>query len=175
MRCTRVSMTAATVVLVALLLAVGCQDPKMEIRSAYGPGVSYHGFGTTFDWWPAPQAGAADQRALNPSLDAFLQETIARRFSSKGYQRQTDGTPDLWIDYRVFRKSAGGLRNATFAPVREEGALVIDVLDGPSKRHVWRGYAKAHIDDGLPPSERRTRIDRAIQRILERFPSHGQE
>jgi hypothetical protein len=159
----------------AVLLAAvvcGCQTP-MEVRSAFGTGVNYAHFGSGFAWCPASEGDGQSHHARNATFDGFLRTTIADGFQARGYKPQTGGTPDLLIDYQIVRKSMGGLRHSQFVPVYEEGSLVIDVLNGQNRQHVWRGYATAQLDEGAPPAEQKRKVAEAVRRILERFPREG--
>lgn len=156
----------------ALLLAWGCQMP-MQVQSSFGPGVNYARFGSTFKWWPNPAAGAESRRALNASFDDFVKQTITEGLTSRGYQAQTDGPTDFLIDYAIVRKALGGLRNASWSPAHAEGSLIIDVLDGQTRRHVWRGYATAQLHEANAPAQQKQRVREAVRQILERFPKEG--
>jgi hypothetical protein len=157
--------------LVTLTLVGGCI--AMDIRTSYGPGVDYNRFGSTFDWWPEAERKGGGARAANPTFDEFLRNTITSAFQARGYTLATAETPDFLIDYGVVRKTLGGLRHAQFSPVREEGSLVIDVLDGRTHKHVWRGYATAQIRESNPPTDQKRNATEGVRRILERFPKEG--
>jgi hypothetical protein len=150
----------------ALLLACGCQTP-MEIHSGFGPGVNYTRFGSTFAWWPEKVARVAGHRALNPTLDEFLRQTITDSLVARGYKLQAGEQADFLVDYGVVRKSRG---DSSWAPMYEEGSLIIDILDGQSHKPVWRGSATAHLNESIPPPEQKRRIAEAVRRILEGFP-----
>ncbi len=156
----------------AVLLVCGCQTP-MQIRSAFGPGVNYARFGSTFAWWPEATRGGESRRVVNPTFDEFLRQTITDGLAARGYRLETADPPDLLIDYAIVRKSLGGLRHASWSSVQEEGSLIIDVLDGRTRKHVWRGYATAQLDESRPPAEQKQRVREAVRRILERFPREG--
>lgn len=157
--------------LVALALTGGCI--AMDVRTSYGPGVDYSRFGSTFAWWPEAERKGGGTRALNPTFDEFLRSTITSAFETRGYKLETEETPDFLIDYGVIRKNMGGLRHAQLSPTREDGSLVIDVLDGQTHKHVWRGYATAQLRESNPPAEQKLRVTEAVRRILERFPREG--
>jgi len=52
----------------------------------------------------------------------------------------------------------------------EEGTLILDVVDGKSKRLVWRGTATSTIDPSATPEKRTEKINAAVAKVLERFP-----
>ncbi len=157
--------------LLAVTLLCGCQP--MEVRTAFGPGVNYQRFGSTFNWCPTPDAAAEPRRARNATLDEFIRATITEEFEARGYAPQDEGTPDFLLDYEVARRTTGGLVNSSLSTAREEGSLVIDVLDGPTHKHVWRGYATARINEAAAPADQKRNIAAAVVNILARFPKEG--
>lgn len=163
-------VSLATLSLLPLL--AGCAGFGMDVSSAYGPAAKHEPLGTTFDWWPEVQPHERGGRARNPESDAFVRDTIVQQFERKGYTATT-GQPDFWVDYYVQRKSTGGLRHATWSPVEEEGALVIDILDPATNKHIWRGYARTKLDESKPTSEVEKTVQTAVRLILDRFPDQG--
>ncbi len=152
---------------VALLLVWGCQTP-MEIRSSFGPGVDYERFGTTFAWSSEKTGGREAHLALNPSVDEFLRQAITDDLVAHGYKMQPGDKADFMVAYGVLRRSYG---DTSWSPVvYEEGSLIIDVLDGQTRKRVWRGSATAKLNESIPPPEQKQKVGEAVRRILERFP-----
>ncbi len=170
----RVFRGSAVLTLAAVMLAAGCEAP-IRVSSAYGPGIKFSGFGSTFGWWPGPRQDAGKSTTPPEEVDRLIREIIAAGLERKGYEYVESGTPDLWIDYFVHRQTRGGLRESTWSPVREEGSLVIDILDPKNGRHIWRGYAKTELNDAAPPAQRQRRFERVVKLILERFPDRGKQ
>jgi hypothetical protein len=139
----------------------------MEIHAAFGPGVNYTRFGTTFAWVSEKTGGAEGHRALNPTLDEFLRQNISDDLVARGYKLQPGEQADLLVDYGVVRQSRG---DSSWAPMYEEGSLIIDVLDRKTHKQVWRGSATAHLNESIPPPEQKRKIAEAVRRILEQFP-----
>jgi hypothetical protein len=52
----------------------------------------------------------------------------------------------------------------------EEGSLILDFVDPQTKQLIWRGSAKAEVDDVKTPEKREALIDEAVQKILKNFP-----
>jgi len=46
----------------------------------------------------------------------------------------------------------------------------LDFVDAESKKMIWRGVAKAEVDDQSTPDEKEKLIKEAVQKILENFP-----
>ena len=56
----------------------------------------------------------------------------------------------------------------------DAGTIVIDLIDARSRRLVWRGWAEGGIDGVVDDqASMEQRIDEAVARILEKFPSRG--
>jgi hypothetical protein len=160
----------AGMLLLPLALA-GCSE--MRVDSAYGPGIRFDGMGRTWVWASQTRMGLRHELALSSEHDALVRQVIADEMSRKGYARQEEGQTDLALEYAVTRQTVGGLRDATFAPVRTEGALVIDILDPGTGKHIWRGYAEAQLNDARDPAARKERLKLAARLILKRFPNAG--
>ena len=52
----------------------------------------------------------------------------------------------------------------------EVGSIVLDFVDAKSKIIVWRGKAKAVVDDTDSPERREKLIKKAVPKILKNFP-----
>jgi hypothetical protein len=163
MRCGRWGLTG-----VALLLC-GCQtQAPMEVKSGFGPGVDYQRFGSTFAWSSETNVGRDARRALNPSLDELIRQTVTDDLVAHGYKLQPGEKADFLVNYGVVVRSYG---DTSWSPVvYKEGSLIIDVLDGRTHRRVWRGSATARLNESNPPPTQKERIQEAVRRILEGFP-----
>jgi hypothetical protein len=154
----------------------------MLIRAELDPAASvasYH----TFAWLPVEPGIPGEPRQDNILLDRDIRATVDQNLADKGYIKASSGTPDFLIGYRAdikekFIKSirdlydyrqAGGTEAVTdaFAFGHEEGALILDVVDGRTRQLVWRASATAVVD----PTERKHRIAEALRRMLAQFPS----
>lgn len=52
----------------------------------------------------------------------------------------------------------------------EEGSLVLDFADGRTMQLIWCGSAQAEVNRSLSTEKRRSRIDKAVRRLLALFP-----
>lgn len=70
------------------------------------------------------------------------------------------------------RLPGGPFVRQTITTTREfnQGTLILDIADGRTGRHVWRGWAQAEIQASADPGERETRIRAAVRKILDEFP-----
>jgi hypothetical protein len=164
------SLVGGGLVAVLCAAAAGCQP--LKFRTAFGPGVDYAHFGQTFAWTPT---AILDHAPQNPTLDAYLRDTVAAEFEERGYFYVDDGQPDFYLDYGVVRRELGGLARASFSGVYEEGSIIIEVANARTGKRVWRGYVTARLDESAAPSTTKERARRAIHELLERFPCAGAE
>jgi hypothetical protein len=152
------------------LLVTGCAK-KMEVYSAYGPGMQFSGIGSTYDWLPVKKEDSGDPHADNPHLHKLVRETVETHLAASGFTRTASGTPDFWIDYGIAREEKGDLVGQTY--VYHEGSLILRVVNPETGKLVWHGSARAKMDKSLPPAQREQRINMAVERLVERFPASG--
>lgn len=140
----------------------------------------------TYDWGPPDALPAGDPRLdKNPFFQDHMQGAVERQLAAKGFQRSTSGTPDLLVHYhasitqrinvnRIDREYGYCYDEACRARVIdfEAGTIVLDIVDTRTNRLIWRGWAQQAIGDMLDnPDKMARRIDEAVRRMLERFPT----
>jgi hypothetical protein len=172
-RC-KLSAAARCHVLPAALVAAatfGCQEP-MQIRYAYGPGEGLREWGPYFTWLPEKFQPTTSYVTDHPELHAWIRQLIENGLIAKGYIKASPTTaPDIWVQYYVGRKRTGVAYGAGAYQEFEEGAMIIDFVNPKTDRLLWRGSAQARVNDTSDPAQRRKRIEEAVNRILEKFPS----
>jgi hypothetical protein len=176
--------------LLAVCLGVGgCSSMKVDSdwdRSAR--------FDTLHTWnWisTAPAGTNSDSRAENPLLQRRIQSAIETELARHGFVRSASGTPDFLVGYHlavdqkidadtVYRGYGAGPYRGVYGPTTyvrqyDVGTLLIDVLQPQPREVIWRGWAKAPLEEGddVPLSQREERAQEAVTRILERFPPPG--
>ena len=131
----------------------------------------------TYDWMPVPERADID------SLDIKrVKKAVNVELEAKGLEISSDN-PDFLIAEHLGSKDKvnvtnwgygyrGGFwieRGVTVNQI-EIGSLILDFVDAKSKELLWRGTAKALIDDAMPPEKREKLIKEAVQEILKNFP-----
>jgi hypothetical protein len=164
----------------------------MTIRSEHDPeALSDIGRYRTYAW--KPHLPGADAR-LNPAVGQLVVHAANEALEAKGYRRSATDTSDFIIDWHATieakqqvsaidlapragtlgdRLPGGGpAMRQTITTTREfnEGTLVLDIADGRTGHHVWRGWAQAEVQASVDPGERETRIRTAVRKILDEFP-----
>lgn len=175
--------------LVALLACSG-----VSVNQDYDPSADFLRY-RTFDWFPGDRQLTGDAEIDNPFLDQRIRNAVSRELGTRGYQKVGDRTPDFFVNYHVSVQqklttsgmnvgygvgsygSWGGVGvGMSTSPVRqyEQGTLVIDFIDGASRKLVWRGTGTKALSRNPTPDETTATIDSATHEILQQFPP-GQE
>jgi hypothetical protein len=175
--------------LLALLVAflAGCATMKVEsdYRASALPEMRKY---RTYAWMQFP----AEDNAIAQSelIRTRVIGAVDRELAAKGYEKTDSGEPDFLIGYhgalqkrtdiekvtKKYEDAYGyvyGLPDThteTFVREFTEGMLMLDIVDGSSKTLVWRGQAKAEVTKAPDPETRSARINKAVKKILERFP-----
>lgn len=157
-----------------MLLAVsaaGCSQPA-QVDSAYGPGVRFSETARTFAWSPSSARTTGEGRPKNERVDTMIREIVESHLVKKGYEKAASGgTPDFWLDYRVATSLRGDPYGDIAAPQYKEGYLGLYVLDPATAKLIWRGTARARLDEATPPQEQRERLSAIIGEMIDQVRS----
>jgi hypothetical protein len=167
-----------------LLLASGCSS--ISTTTDYDPAsVRKVDAYRTYAWLPTPQG--ADPRVYNPLVGQRVMDAVDRELASRGY-RKVDQNPDFnigWhgainqkLDVNTVSSAYGYTWDPWYSPMGpyttvneyEEGTLILDVVDAPSNKLVWRGTAQAELSENPSEQQRQERTQEAVEKILEKFP-----
>ncbi len=122
----------------------------------------------------------------NPLIDNRIIDALNTELAAKGLTKD-DAKPDLFVTYHIaFDKQkdisawSTGMgpygwhygMGSTDVQVREIliGTLVIDMADAAKKEVVWRGVGTKEIDTTAKPEKRDKNIQKAVQKILKKYP-----
>lgn len=154
--------------LCAVATTFGCSSIAVEYE--YG-GASFSGFGSRFAWAPAAEIQPEDWPP--PEVHTFIHDTITRRLTGKGYTEDAAGA-DFLVAFRA-SKNFTMVRSSWDIEPAEEGAVEIFIVEPGLHDLMWKAKARAVVDQGLTPSERRERVEEGIRKMLDHFPDQGQE
>lgn len=189
---TRLPLRSPRLFAVALTtLLLGCStQTSVDIHTDHDPTAEFAAF-RTYGWVPGRPAVPAMRRGEDPFLESRLRaipQVIEQALVEKGFQKDPNGRPDFRVAYRVatekgridsfqdygWYKRAGGSKDMGTAYVTgyEEGSLTIDIVSASGERLLWRGTARAVVDDSIPSIERQARLERAVRQLLQSFPPH---
>jgi hypothetical protein len=164
---------------------VGCSSVK--VSQDFDPSKNIANL-KTFAWKTETQPPTGDIRVDNPLLDARIRDAVARNLTTRGYQQQTETTPDFYIVYKyvIQRKidsdgpqtgigfgfgsfgSRGGIGISTGTSVSEydEGFLVIDFLDARDNGLLWRGNGSRRINQHADPARTTEQVNEMVDKIM---------
>ncbi len=168
----------------ALLLALGgcASKPTLRVSAERSPAADFSGY-QTYRWASAPPEVTLEHaRTSRELLDWRIRNGIEAQLAARGYQQVPSGKADMIVAYRLdlrdahtssvgdfinYRQSGGqeGMQEAyVFGYL--EGTLVIEAVDGATRRLVWRSAAGPLLN----PEAQQERVREAVQRMMERFP-----
>jgi len=158
-------------VALAGLMATVAYAQRITTDSAPGaPFASYR----TFAWTPGtPSPVSLTEQRIHAGVNAQLQ---ARGLT------QVTANPDLYVATHVATQTVPQFIASGFGPwwgpgggfttvqsqSYTQGTLVVDLYDASTKKMVWRGVATGTVSSR--PSRNTRRLDRALERMFERYP-----
>jgi len=160
----------------ALPLGATACTPTLDIktRDAYGPGIRYDGMGDTYDWWPGTKLWIQHAHATNmPGGDVYeyIEDFVDEQLNKRGFQHVTDGNPSFYVAYRIHKKLEADYDIDPHGQMIEEGSIILDAVDPGTDRIIWRGIASAQLNVSYTPEVRRQRVQFAINKLMEKFPT----
>ena len=138
----------------------------------------------TYGWMTVPEKANID--SLNVER---VKKAVNTELQAKGLM-MTSNDPDFLIAEHLGKKDKvqvtnwgygygphyGGYRGGYWGPggttasEYEEGSLILDFVDAKSKKMIWRGVAKAEVQNVDTPEKKEKLINKAVQKILKNFP-----
>jgi hypothetical protein len=138
----------------------------------------------TFDWMPVPE-----KAGINSLVVQRVKNAVNAELKAKGLM-MTSNNPDFLIAQHLGKKdkvqvtdwgydygphggywggywgAAGGVSSYNY----EEGSLILDFVDAKSKKMIWRGAAKAEVQNADTPEKSEKLINEAVKEILKKYP-----
>lgn len=179
------------------LLLIGCTT--LQVSTDYDPSANLAAL-RTYDWAQAPQVKSGDpvidtdtllrQRVVNALDGELARRGFVRRRRKPGflvtffYTRErkiiATGYPYLPSYGGFFGGPYYGYWGGWYYPgyygygmyprEYDEGLLVIDFIDPPSRKLLWRGMVRDYIRFQEAPETRDIRIARSVISALQKFP-----
>lgn len=171
--------------LLAAACFAGCST--MEVNSDYDPAVDFSGL-QTYAWVPEEKLVRANPPLYDSLMDSRIKKAVEERLEKNGYAAAVKTPPDFYITYHVTVQTKvdvdtvteiyghwgwnRGRWIATEPIVRhyEVGTLILDMVDPGLEKLLFRGYARARINDRDSPQKKEQQVREAVRRILELFP-----
>ena len=169
----------------ALLIVVGCNPIYIDID--YDKDADFTRY-QTYSWLPIPEKpgnSAKAAEANNPLMRKRVVSFINENMQKKGFrevdeggdvylvyytdakelqeiQQTLYGRADVWADYAV-----GGSVTTTEVT---EGHLIIDMIDGGTKKLVFRGMAENSRRDDASQEQLNETVEKAVEKIFDKYP-----
>jgi len=185
-------------ILPAALVFALCGCSSVQISSQYDHSANFSHL-KTYAWVPGAQTGLEDPRINAKFVDPHVRKDVDAALTAKGYTKQPIEAADFLVSYHVSLQDESTSTKMTDAPIYDEydvsfdngqktvhsirdasnvsyldsfqvGTLLLRITDAKSKKLIWHGAAEAQLADNSTVEQKKQRLDRAIQRILERFP-----
>ena len=167
-------------ILFLLAAAVGCST-VYDVQFDYNTSTDFANL-KTYNWLPVPEKtdiDSLDVVRVKKAVNAEMQAKGLRLASNPDFliaehlgKKEKVSVRDWGYDYGPYAGYWGGYWGpggvSTFQ--YEEGSLILDFVDPQTKQLIWRGSAKAEVDDMRTPEKREALIDEAVQKILKNFP-----
>jgi len=144
----------------------------------------------TWTWLELPANTELDPRIDNPEFTGNVDNAVEREMYTRGY-RKDKAAPDLLVNgHAVFEEIDQNYisekYNGSYYPEYQteiqkgdkqrskwqEGTIILFVFDARTRQMVYQASAQAEITDtkNTTPDQRKKRIDKAINLMMEKFP-----
>ena len=110
-----------------------------------------------------------DARGYVPAPSAASADFIVTYHTTSKQKLESDDTGLTFGLMDAWPHGFGSLVMAPQVESRTEGTLMLDVIDGKSKRLVWRGWITGLVNQS---NYSETAVDEAVRQILNKFPGH---
>jgi len=158
-------------VLVSLVILTGCSTNATKYD--YETKADFADL-NTFDWFAVPQEAQLNEQVVNNVKDAVNRELAAKDM------KKVSENPSFLIALHISKQlkrndwSLSDVRYGSYRTrlpqVYEEGTMVLDFVDPETKELLWRGSATAMVKSVLTPEEQKSRINKVVSKILDKFP-----
>ena len=176
------------IILSLSLLLVACSPRIYTEQDEQAHFDAYH----SYAWLTPPPSPVKDPILDSQILESRVRHSVEAELGRRSFQQvPPDANPDFLVTYHTASKQKIESSGASFSfgfidtfprgfgavavPVggdvesRDEGTLMLDVIDGKSKRLVWRGWISGWLSQDNYTQEA---VDDAVKRILDKLPAH---
>ena len=156
----------------------GCAAIRVTTYAARGFDVNAY---RTYTWAAGDQLATGDPRLdNNPFFLERLQAAVDRQLAARGFEKVASDRADLLLHYHVQVEQQLDVRAADppygycddcESSVYDAGTLMLELVDRPTNRLAWRGWAEGSIQGAIDDQKlMEERIDGAVAKILARLP-----
>jgi hypothetical protein len=153
-----------SLLLTAALALAGCASDPIDVSTTFDPLTPFPAQ-ATYLWDDAANQLPDDPRINQMEIDSLIREAANTEFAARGYRLSTAGSAHYKLSYDLAIHTWYAANNTSSL-----GSLSLWLTDAATRRRVWMGYVRAEILVGLSREERLTRLEKAMARLLEKFP-----
>lgn len=150
--------------LLALVALIGCASDPIDVSTTFDPLTPFPAR-ATFLWDESANKLPDDPRLNQMETDSLIRESANAEFAARGYQLSTTEAAHYKLSYDLAIHTWYEANNSSSL-----GSLSLWLTDAATRRRVWMGYVRAEILVGLSREERLARLQKAMARMLEKFP-----
>jgi hypothetical protein len=154
----------ALVMVLVLAGITGCASDPIDVSTTFDPLTPFPAR-ATFLWDESANKLPEDPRLNQMETDSLIREAANAEFAARGYQLSTTGSAHYELSYDLAIHTWYEANNTSSL-----GSLSLWLTDASTRRRVWMGYVRAEILVGLSREERLARLQKAMARMLEKFP-----
>ena len=152
------------VAILFIFLAACSSTPMSDINYDYDAEIDFAAL-KTYDWLPLAATSVEGEW-----IAKRIKREVDTQLNAKGFA-VVSGNPDFLITLRGRKRTQlKGERYYSEAPTYLKGTLVVVLLDGGTRKQIWRGTAEGALDPSPTPEERDRNIERVIANMLRNFP-----
>jgi len=148
----------------SLALLAGCASDGIEVSTTYDPLASFPAQ-ASYAWDDRASKLPPDPRIEALDLDPLIKAAAAEELAVHGYRPATSGSPDYRLSYELVVHTWIGADNPLSV-----GSLSLLLVEADAGRRVWMGFARADVQVGLTPAERKQRLRDVFTQMLVKFP-----
>jgi hypothetical protein len=149
-------------VVIALFGASGC---ARDIGATYDSFVLFPAT-AQWTWNEAMNRAPSDPSLKTLNIEGMLRETITEGLANHGYTlAPADGKVDFRIHYQI-----GIAQNIKKNSIKSYASLSLTMVDTKTDRSAWVGFIKTEADISMSDAERRERLRKQVDKMLENFP-----
>ena len=165
-------MTTRMIATLTLTLLIASVAHAQKVTTDSDPAAPFAKY-KTYAW-------TAGTPSPNPLGEQRIHTAVDAQLAVKG-MTLAEGNPDVFVATHVLTQEQkqivadgfgpwgfGGFGTAT-VQTYVQGTLIVDVYDAVTKKMVWRGVATGTASD--KPSKNTSKIDKALAKMFERYPS----
>jgi hypothetical protein len=153
-----------SLVLAAALALLGCASDQIDVSTTFDPLTPFPAQ-ASYLWDDAASQLPDDPRINQMETDSLIREAANSQFAARGYRLSTTASAHYKLSYDLAVHTWYGPDNSSSL-----GSLSLWLTDAATRRRVWMGYVRAEILVGLSREERLARLEKAMARLLEKFP-----